>query len=95
MKIGIVGATGLVGSEMFKVLDERKFRYDQILAVASEKSVGKEIEFQGKKIRVISMADAIAQKPQIALFSAGGSTSLQHAPAFAAAGTTVIDNSSA
>jgi aspartate-semialdehyde dehydrogenase len=95
MKIAVVGATGLVGSEILKVLEERNFPASEILVVASEKSVGKEIAFKKKILKVISIHDAIAQKPKIALFSAGGSTSLQYAPAFATAGTTVIDNSSA
>ena len=95
MKIAVVGATGLVGSEFLKILEERNFPMDQIIAVASEKSVGKEVTFRGSKIKVISVEDAIALKPEIALFSAGGSTSLKYAPLFAAAGTTVIDNSSA
>lgn len=95
MKIAVVGATGLVGAEILKVLEERRFPLNQLIAVASEKSVGKEIAFKGSKVKVVSIQDAIAQKPQIALFSAGGSTSLQAAPQFAAVGTTVIDNSSA
>lgn len=95
MKVAVVGATGLVGSVMLKVLEERNFPITELLPVASEKSVGKEIEFKGKKYKVVSMADAIAQKPAIALFSAGGSTSLEWAPKFAEAGTTIIDNSSA
>ncbi|MFN7012877.1 MAG: aspartate-semialdehyde dehydrogenase [Bacteroidia bacterium] len=95
MKIAVVGATGLVGSVMLKVLEERNFPVTELLPVASKKSVGKEIEFKGKKYKVVSMTDAIAQKPAIALFSAGGSTSLEWAPKFAEAGTTVIDNSSA
>jgi len=95
MKIAVVGATGLVGSEILKVLEERQFPMNQLIAVASEKSVGKEISFKGSKIKVVSVDDAIAQKPQIALFSAGGGTSLKLAPLFAAVGTTVIDNSSA
>jgi aspartate-semialdehyde dehydrogenase len=95
MKIAVVGATGLVGSVMLKVLEERNFPVTELLPVASEKSVGKEIEFKSKKFKVVSMADAIAQKPAIALFSAGGSTSLEWAPKFAEVGTTVIDNSSA
>jgi aspartate-semialdehyde dehydrogenase len=95
MKIAVVGATGLVGSVILKVLEERNFPVTELLPVASEKSVGKEIEFKGKKFKVVSMADAIAQKPAIALFSAGGSTSLEWAPKFAEIGTTVIDNSSA
>ena len=95
MKIAIVGATGLVGSVMLKVLEERKFPVEELLVVASERSVGKEIEYQDKTLKVIGLADAVAQKPNIALFSAGGSTSLEWAPKFAEAGTTVIDNSSA
>ncbi|MBN2616032.1 MAG: aspartate-semialdehyde dehydrogenase [Bacteroidales bacterium] len=95
MKIAIVGATGLVGSKMISVLDERNFPVSELLAVASEKSVGKEVLFRGKPVKVISLEQAVQEKPDIALFSAGGSTSLQWAPKFAAAGTTVIDNSSA
>jgi aspartate-semialdehyde dehydrogenase len=95
MKIAVVGATGLVGTVMLKVLKERNFPVTELIPVASEKSVGKEIEFNGKKYRVHSMEQAIAAKPQIALFSAGGNTSLEWAPKFAEAGTTVIDNSSA
>ena len=95
MKIAVVGATGLVGSKMLQILEERNFPVDELLPVASQKSVGKEIEFKGKKIKVISAEDAIAAKPQLALFSAGGGTSLYLAPKFAAAGITVIDNSSA
>lgn len=95
MKVAVVGATGLVGGVMLKVLEERNFPVTELLPVASEKSLGKEIEFKGKKIKVVSMADALAQKPAIALFSAGGSTSLEWAPKFAEVGTTVIDNSSA
>ncbi len=95
MKIAVVGATGLVGSKMLQVLAERKFPVTKIIPVASERSVGKQIEFKGKKYKVVSMTDAIALKPAIALFSAGGSTSLEWAPKFAEAGITVIDNSSA
>ena len=95
MKIAIVGATGLVGSVMLKVLEERNFPMDELLLVASQRSVGKEILFKNKQIKVISIPDAITQKPDIALFSAGGSTSLEWAPKFAEVGTTVIDNSSA
>ena len=95
MKIAIVGATGLVGSVMLKVLEERNFPMDELLLVASERSVGKEIRFKNKTIKVIGLSDAVNQKPHIALFSAGGSTSLEWAPKFAEAGTTVIDNSSA
>lgn len=95
MKIAIVGATGLVGSVMLKVLEERKFPMDELLLVASERSVGKEILFKNKQIKVINIPDAIIEKPDIALFSAGGNTSLEWAPKFAEVGTTVIDNSSA
>ena len=95
MKVAVVGATGLVGTVMLKVLEERNFPVTELIPVASERSVGKEIEFKGKKYKVHSMQQAIAAKPEIALFSAGGSTSLEWAPKFAEAGTTVIDNSSA
>ena len=95
MKIAVVGATGLVGTKMLQVLKERNFPVTELIPVASERSVGKEIEFKGKKYKVHSMLDAIAAKPHIALFSAGGSTSLEWAPKFAAVGTVVIDNSSA
>lgn len=95
MKVAVVGATGLVGTKMLQVLEERNFPVTELLPVASEKSVGKEISFKGKKYKVVSMTDAIAAKPAVALFSAGGSTSLEWAPKFAEAGITVIDNSSA
>lgn len=95
MKIAVVGATGLVGTKMLEVLAERKFPISELIPVASEKSIGKEISFQGKNYKVVSIQDAIAMKPHIALFSAGGGTSLEWAPKFADAGITVIDNSSA
>jgi aspartate-semialdehyde dehydrogenase len=95
MKVAVVGATGLVGTVMLKVLEERNFPLTELIPVASEKSVGKEITFKGKKYAVVNMDTAIGMKPDIALFSAGGDTSLKHAPRFAEAGTTVIDNSSA
>ena len=95
MKVAVVGATGLVGSKMLQILEERNFPVTELLPVASEKSIGKEIEFKGKKYTIISAEDAIAAKPDLALFSAGGGTSLDLAPKFAAAGITVIDNSSA
>ncbi|MCR5013711.1 MAG: aspartate-semialdehyde dehydrogenase [Bacteroidales bacterium] len=95
MKIAVVGATGLVGSKMLQVLDERKVVIDELIVAASEKSVGKEIDFQGKKHRVVSVEDAIAAKPDIAIFSAGASASRQYAPLFAEKGTYVVDNSSA
>mgnify|MGYP001297439354 FL=1 len=95
MKVAVVGATGLVGTKMLQVLSERNFPVTELLPVASERSVGKEIEFKGKKYKVVGMQDAIDAKPAVALFSAGGGTSLEWAPRFAAAGITVIDNSSA
>ena len=95
MKVAVVGATGLVGTKMLQVLAERNFPVTELVPVASEKSVGKEVEYRGRNYKVVSMTDAIAAKPAVALFSAGGSTSLEWAPKFAAAGITVIDNSSA
>jgi len=95
MKVAVVGATGLVGSKMLQVLAERNFPVTELLPVASEKSVGKKVKFKGKEYAVISWQDAVAQKPDVALFSAGGSTSKELAPKFAEAGTVVIDNSSA
>ncbi|MFM1857068.1 MAG: hypothetical protein RLZ05_128 [Bacteroidota bacterium] len=95
MKVAVVGATGLVGTKMLQVLAERKFPVTTLIPVASEKSVGKEITFQGKNYKVVGMEAAIQLKPAVAVFSAGGSTSLEWAPKFAAAGITVIDNSSA
>ena len=95
MKIAVVGATGMVGEVMLKVLAERNFPITELIPVASEKSVGKEIEFKGKKYKVVGMQTAVDMKPTIAVFSAGGETSLEWAPKFAEAGTTVIDNSSA
>ncbi|HRH33904.1 MAG TPA: aspartate-semialdehyde dehydrogenase, partial [Catalimonadaceae bacterium] len=93
MKIAVVGATGLVGTEMLKVLGESTLRESEILAVASQASVGKIVSFRNKSIAVIGMEEAIRQRPDFALFSAGGSTSLEWAPLFAEAGITVIDNS--
>ena len=95
MKVALVGATGMVGQVMLKVLEERNFPLTELIPVASEKSVGKIINFKGKEYQIVSMQTAIDMKPEIALFSAGGSTSLEFAPKFAATGTTVIDNSSA
>ncbi|MFP4024966.1 MAG: aspartate-semialdehyde dehydrogenase [Thiohalospira sp.] len=95
MKIAIVGATGLVGSVMLKVLEERKFQCNMIIPVASEKSIGKKVKFNQSEIEVIGMKQAISLKPDIAIFSAGGESSLKWAPEFAKVGTTVIDNSSA
>jgi aspartate-semialdehyde dehydrogenase len=95
MKVAVVGATGLVGTKMLQVLAERNFPVTELIAVASEKSIGKQIEFKGNKYSIVSTQDAINAKPAIAIFSAGGSTSLEWAPKFAAAGITVIDNSSA
>src|SRR3954464_7551970 len=94
MKIAVVGATGLVGSVMNQVLEERNFPLKEYIPVASSKSIGREIMFKGKGHRVVGMTTAIAMRPDIALFSAGGSTSLEWAPKFAEVGTVVIDNSS-
>ncbi|HEY4156100.1 MAG TPA: aspartate-semialdehyde dehydrogenase, partial [Puia sp.] len=95
MKVAVVGATGLVGTKMLQILEERNFPVSELIPVASEKSVGKKVRFKGKEYPVMSATDAIAAKPAVALFSAGGATSLEWAPKFAAAGITVIDNSSA
>ncbi|MFT3909472.1 MAG: aspartate-semialdehyde dehydrogenase [Ferruginibacter sp.] len=95
MKIAVVGATGLVGTKMLQVLAQRNFPVTELVPVASERSVGKEIVFKGNKYKIVSMQDAILAKPSIAIFSAGGGTSLEWAPKFEAAGITVIDNSSA
>ena len=101
MKVALVGATGMVGQKMLQILEERNFPVTQLLPVASQKSVGEVVRFRylsaaaESDIPIISMQDAIAAQPDIALFSAGGSVSLEYAPAFAAVGTTVIDNSSA
>jgi len=95
MKLAVVGATGMVGNVMLQVLAERQFKIDELLLVASEKSVGKQINFKNKPHTVIGLDDAVAAKPDIAIFSAGGNISLEWAPKFAEVGTTVIDNSSA
>lgn len=95
MKVAVVGATGLVGSEILTVLAERNFPVTELIPVASEKSKGKEIEFKGKKYKVVTPSEAIALKPNVALFSAGGETSTAYAPLYAEAGITVVDNSSA
>lgn len=95
MKIAVVGATGMVGNVMLKVLEERNFPISELMLVASEKSVGKTIKFKGEDHTVIGLEDAVRARPDIALFSAGGATSLEWAPKFAEAGTTVVDNSSA
>ncbi len=95
MKVAVVGATGMVGEVMLKVLAERDFPITELLLVASERSVGKKISFKGKAHSVIGLEAAIAAQPDIAIFSAGGSTSQEWAPKFAAQGTTVVDNSSA
>ncbi|MDT3404174.1 aspartate-semialdehyde dehydrogenase [Mucilaginibacter terrae] len=95
MKVAVVGATGLVGTKMLQILEERNFPVTELIPVASAKSVGKEVIYKGKPYKVVAVEDAIKQKPDIALFSAGGSTSLEQAPLFAEAGITVIDNSSA
>ncbi|MFZ9002532.1 MAG: aspartate-semialdehyde dehydrogenase [Robiginitalea sp.] len=95
MKLAVVGATGMVGEVMLKVLEERRFPVEELLLVASERSVGKKLRFRGGELEVIGLEDAVRARPDIALFSAGGNTSQEWAPRFAAAGTTVIDNSSA
>jgi len=95
MKIAVVGATGLVGSKMLQVLDEQHIHIDELIVAASERSVGKEIVFQGKTYTVVSVDEAIEKRPDIAIFSAGGAASKQYAPRFAEQGTFVIDNSSA
>jgi aspartate-semialdehyde dehydrogenase len=95
MKVAVIGATGLVGSKMLEVLAERNFPVTEIIPVASEKSIGKKIKFKGNEFVVVGMDTAIDAKPNVAIFSAGGATSLEWAPKFAAAGITVIDNSSA
>ncbi|HQX97386.1 MAG TPA: aspartate-semialdehyde dehydrogenase, partial [Chitinophagaceae bacterium] len=95
MKVAVVGATGLVGTKMLQILAERNFPVTELIPVASERSVGTEVIFKEKNYKVVSMAEAIAAKPAVAIFSAGGNTSLEWAPKFAAAGIKVIDNSSA
>lgn len=95
MRVAVVGATGMVGQVMLNVLDERNFPVSELIPVASERSVGKEISYKGSNYKIVSLQDAVNAKPDIALFSAGGSTSLEWAPKFAEAGTTVVDNSSA
>lgn len=95
MKLAVIGATGLVGTEILEVLEEHHFPYDELLLVASERSVGKQLEYRGKQHTIIGLTEAVASRPEIAIFSAGGSTSLEWAPKFAEVGTVVIDNSSA
>ena len=95
MKVALVGATGMVGNVMLKVLAERNFPVTELIPVASEKSVGKEIDYKGKKYKVVGLKTAVEIAPEIAIFSAGGTTSMEWAPKFAEVGTTVIDNSSA
>ncbi|MBD0400228.1 aspartate-semialdehyde dehydrogenase [Flammeovirga sp. EKP202] len=95
MKLAVVGATGLVGEQILNVIEERGFQFDELLLVASARSAGKVVTYQGKEYTVITAEEAIAQKPDIAIFSAGGASSLEYAPKFAEAGSTVIDNSSA
>ena len=95
MKLAVIGATGLVGTEILEVLEEHRFPYDELLLVASERSVGKQLAYQGKQYQIIGLADAVAARPQIAIFSAGGGISLEWGPKFAEVGTVVIDNSSA
>lgn len=95
MRVAVVGATGMVGEVMLQVLAERNFPITELIPVASERSIGKEINFKNTSYKVVGLAQAVSLRPDIALFSAGGTTSLEWAPKFAEAGTTVIDNSSA
>lgn len=95
MKVAVVGATGMVGQIMLKILEERNFPVTELIPVASEKSVGKTVEYKGKPYPIVSMQDAVNRRPDLALFSAGGSTSLEWAPKFEQVGTFVVDNSSA
>jgi len=95
MKVAVVGATGMVGNVILKVLEERGFPVSELIPVASKRSVGKTIEFKGNSYKIVGLNDAVSMKPDVALFSAGGNTSLEWAPKFAEVGTTVIDNSSA
>ena len=95
MKVAVIGATGMVGSVMLQILEERKFPITELIPVASERSTGKKVGFQSNEISILSMQDALAKKPRLAIFSAGGDTSLEWAPKFVEAGTTVVDNSSA
>ncbi len=95
MIVAVVGATGMVGNVMLRVLEERNFPITELIPVASKRSVGKTIDYKGKPYKIVSLDDAVSMKPDVALFSAGGNTSLEWAPKFAEAGTTVIDNSSA
>ena len=95
MRIAVIGATGMVGNVMLEVLAERNFEITELIPVASERSVGKQISYKNKNYTIVGLQDAVNAKPDIALFSAGGDTSLEWAPKFAEVGTTVIDNSSA
>lgn len=95
MKLAVVGATGLVGNEILEVLNERNFQFDELLLVASARSVGKQVDYLGNTYTIVGLEDAVAAKPDIAIFSAGGATSLEWSPKFAEVGTVVIDNSSA
>jgi len=95
MKVAVVGATGMVGTVMLKVLEERNLPITELIPVASERSAGKKLSYKGNNYTVVTLQDAVNMKPDVALFSAGGDTSLEWAPKFAEVGTTVIDNSSA
>lgn len=95
MKVAVVGATGMVGSVMLKVLEERNFPISELIPVASKRSIGKSIKYKGTSYKIVGINDAVSMKPNLALFSAGGDTSLEWAPKFAEVGTTVVDNSSA
>ncbi len=95
MKLAVVGATGLVGQEVLKILEERNFEFSELIPIASARSVGKKVTCKGKEWSIINIEDGLAAKPDVAIFSAGGSLSLEWAPKFAEVGTIVIDNSSA
>jgi aspartate-semialdehyde dehydrogenase len=95
MKVAVVGATGMVGAVMLKLLEERQFPLTELIPVASQRSVGKKISYKGDEHTIVGLETAVEMRPDIAIFSAGGDTSLEWAPKFAEAGTTVIDNSSA
>ena len=95
MKLAVVGATGMVGTQIFRVLEELNFQFDELVPVASERSIGRTITCKGKEYKVVGLSDAVAMRPDLAIFSAGKDVSLKWAPKFAETGTYVVDNSSA